>query len=232
MGGAQAGFDVVGVQRHCAGLGQGSAASYVGAGSNRNACESKNVSCECSACTESRGAAHLPKRVVTLTAIDEDDRRVAGGRECAADLENKECIGVTLGVESKCPRQLGRRTKRINPWRERKSTQIQTRKVLSGRQARRHIVCGYETRLSLGRDRITSVHRSSKGPGAKAGERSTWADSRISRDDGRTCVGHRRGSQDPKAGRVSQIDRTDITFACRDVTVGGHKPIFEYPTIR
>ena len=199
------------ILRHCAVSRQGSAASYVGAGSKSNARESKNVSCECSVCTESRGAAHLPKGVVALTAIDKDDRRVAGGRECAADLENKECIGVTLGVESKCPRQLGRRTKRINPWRERESTQILTRKVLSGRQACRRIVCGYETRLSLGRDRITSVHRSSKGPGRKAGDRSTWADSQISRDDGRTGVGHRRASQDPKAGRVSQIDHVGPT---------------------
>ena len=71
----------------------------------------ENISCERRAGTESRGAADLPKHAVICTAIDHVDNRVACGRERAPDLENEERIGVALGVESECSRQLSRRRK-------------------------------------------------------------------------------------------------------------------------
>ena len=154
-------------------------------------------------CTKSRGAADLPVHVARVSAIDHENRRVAGGRECAPDLENELRIGVALNVESQCSRQLGRRQKSIDTRCERESTQIYSSLVKVGRSAREIEVRDGDLSLSLKRDRIGCVYRSGwrHDPRRKANDRATWVDSQISGDDARAGIGHRRAAQNREALR-------------------------------
>jgi len=66
-----------------------------------------------------------------VTLIDYVNQRAACGRERAPYLENEDRSGVALGVERECSRQLSRRRKTIDAWRERHSTQILTSQIVS-----------------------------------------------------------------------------------------------------
>jgi hypothetical protein len=68
-----------------------------------------------------------------LSAIDQDNRRTAGGRERAPNLDNEARIAVTPRIQSEYSRQLSRRTEGIDACRERETTQILTGQILIGR---------------------------------------------------------------------------------------------------
>jgi hypothetical protein len=53
-----------------------------------------DISYERRARPKSRGAADPPEHVACLSAVDEDNRRAAGSRQCAPDLENEHRSGL------------------------------------------------------------------------------------------------------------------------------------------
>src|SRR6202158_2284660 len=98
--------DVVRIQRHRTISRQGSTAVNVCAGIQGDARERENASFERRGCIESRGGADLPIPPIILTAIGQDNRRARRGREFAPYLENEDCSGAALCVESECSGQL------------------------------------------------------------------------------------------------------------------------------
>ena len=74
--------------------------------SQRDARKREYVSHQSAAGTERRGAAYLPKHIAIRTAIYDPHAGVARRRQRAADLEYKNGVRITLGIESQCPGQL------------------------------------------------------------------------------------------------------------------------------
>ena len=86
--------DCVIVQRHCPGLRQGAPAPDGCAGVQGDAGQRENISLERGRCTESRGAAHLPKHVRVRHTIAKNDGGVARGGERTTYLENELGVGI------------------------------------------------------------------------------------------------------------------------------------------
>ena len=98
----------------------------------------------------------------------------------------------------------------IDARQEREAAEIFAGQVVGG--WRRHgdegVVCGGGISLSLSRDWTRRVDRPvNHDPRRKAGNRTAGADPQIARDDGRSGIGHRRGTQDHEVRRRTQEAR-------------------------
>ena len=111
------GGDNVAIQGHGAIQRKGSAV-YVCSGIQGNALVGENTAKKQRFCAEGCGGADLPIYVASLSAVDQENRRTAGGHERAPNLKIEARIGVVLAVELEYAGQLGSRGKVINAWRE------------------------------------------------------------------------------------------------------------------
>ena len=117
--------DVIVIQSHGTVHCQG-AAGHACPNIEGDALVSENTAIKRRACAESRGGADLPEHVAGLSSIDEKNRRTAGSRECAPNLENEDRTAVALRVQREYSRQLSRRAEGIDARREDECPEIQT----------------------------------------------------------------------------------------------------------
>jgi len=213
LGRATTGRHGVRIHRHSASQRHSVSAGDGRAGVQRDARVGDNSSIKRSSCTESRRAAHLPIHVVVGTGIDNKNGRGAGGRERAPDLENDVLIGKALEVECKLSRQLRRGVVCIDVRYQRLSTQALAGQVAIRCQARQIVVGCQGIGLSPHRNGVRVVYRSAQAPRREPRNRRAGIETQISGDDGRSGVGHRRGTQDPKGGRCSQGNRAGVRYA-------------------
>src|ERR1700730_11804285 len=206
-GRAARGVDVIRVQRDGAISRQGST-GHLRVGRQADARQRQDVADERRARTESRGAADLPVRVASSTAVEHAHGRVARRREGAADLEDEEGVGLALCVENQRPGQLRRGGEAIHARREREPAQILTGQIGGARPACQVDVAGSDIGLGLERDCVAFVYRASAHePRWEAGDGETWADAQISDDGARPGIGDRRATEHGEALRRPQQRR-------------------------
>ena len=98
--------DGVRIHGHSAIPGQRSTAPKSGTGVHSDAGKRENISGERRVCTESRGAADLPIKVIAFTAVGENNGRIACRCERAPSLKNEQRIRIALSVKGESPGQL------------------------------------------------------------------------------------------------------------------------------
>jgi hypothetical protein len=107
-----------------------------------------------------------------------------------------------LGVECERSRQLSRRRKTIDASNECPSTKILTSQVAVARLACQNVVRRGDVTLSLERQRIGGVYRSSDhDSGGKARDRGAWADTQIAVNHTEAGIGHRLAAEDRETCR-------------------------------
>ena len=203
--------DGVGIHRYRAGSRQGPAVQNGGFGVEGDARQRNDIAFKGRRGPERRGTADLPKQAVIGAAIgteiDHLNRRVAGGRQRAADLEDPVGVVAALGVEREGSRQLGRRVEMIDARHQRESTEIVTGQVTRERHARQTNVRRGGIDLRLLCDGIRLVYGSRDRDARQARDRSPRRHPQISGDGGRAGIGHRRGAQNRETRRCAQNTR-------------------------
>ena len=124
--------------------------------------------------------------------VRQDNRRSARCRQCAADLEQEQCVGISLHVQRERACQSGRRREAVDARRQHEATQILSCQVDIARCARCCVVRRSEVGLGLLRHRIGGVDRSAgNDAGRKSCDGTARSDTDISIDHSRTGVGDR-----------------------------------------